>query len=159
MRQFIVSRAFIGLSLLLSCLVLHFFFSNYVFYKNDSASQSIHGLIHDRKNKGNEGQGKVNTKRDHSNQLILLSSNRSVTSDVQGNLGSPSVITSELVSNWLTDRWQGRSDTSDIIWQSKFWLINLLYKCNDDNSTSHLQLTILVDFILVYYEYRTVRII
>ena len=38
---------------------------------------------------------------------ILLSLNRSVRADVRGNLGPPSVITQESVSNWLTDRWQG----------------------------------------------------
>ena len=39
--------------------------------------------------------------------LILLSQNRSVRSDVRGNLGHPSVITNERVSDWLKDRWQG----------------------------------------------------
>jgi hypothetical protein len=39
--------------------------------------------------------------------LVLLSLNKSVRSDVRGNLGHPSVITQESVSNWLTDRWQG----------------------------------------------------
>jgi hypothetical protein len=144
MRQLRVFRAFIGLSFLLSCLVLHFLFSNYLFNKSDLASQSVYlktadssdlhsigpsiiegtdivsktlpletfhnepvGPNQDRKSKGNERQGQVDRKIDHSNQLILLSSNRSVTADVQGNLGPPSVITSESVSNWLTDRWQG----------------------------------------------------
>jgi hypothetical protein len=144
MRQLRVSRAFIGLSLLLSCLLLHFLFSDYLFNKSDLASQSVYhktadssglhsigpsitvevdiesktlpletfpnesiGLIKDRKSKENEDQAKVDRKVDNLNQLILLSSNRSVKADVQGNLGSPSVITSESVSNWLTDRWQG----------------------------------------------------
>ena len=40
---------------------------------------------------------------------ILLSLNRSVFADVRGNLGPPSVVTQESVSNWLTDRWQGIS--------------------------------------------------
>jgi hypothetical protein len=44
---------------------------------------------------------------DQSPPLVLLSLNKSVRSDVRGNLGHPSVITQESVSNWLTDRWQG----------------------------------------------------
>lgn len=145
MRQLRISRVVIGLSLLLSCLVLHFLFSNYLFNKSDLASQSVYlksadssglhsigpsiiveadivsktlpletfhnepmGPIQERKSKENEGQAEVDRKIDHSNRLILLSSNRSVTADVQGNLGPPSVITSESVSNWLTDRWQGK---------------------------------------------------
>jgi hypothetical protein len=144
MRQLRVSRAFIGLSLLLSCLVLHFLFSNYLFNKSDLVSQYVNvktadssglhsigpsiivradiesktlpletfhkesiGLAQDRKSKENEGQGKINSRVNHSNQLVLLSRYRSVTADVQGNLGPPSIITSESVSNWLTDRWQG----------------------------------------------------
>ena len=139
MRQLRVSRVFIGLSLLLSCLLLHFLFSNYLFNKSDLASQyvnvktadssGLHSIgpsiiveadivsktlpletfqpIQGRKSEENEGQAKVDRKIDHSNRLILLSSNRSVTTDVQGNLGPPSGITSESVSNWLTDRWQG----------------------------------------------------
>ena len=39
--------------------------------------------------------------------LLLLSKNKSVTSDVRGNLGPPSVITSESTEDWLKDRWQG----------------------------------------------------
>lgn len=46
---------------------------------------------------------------DTRNRPILLSLNRSVRADVRGNLGPPSVITHESVSNWLTDRWQGIS--------------------------------------------------
>ena len=38
---------------------------------------------------------------------VLLSQNKSVTSDVRGNLGPPSVITSESTEDWLKDRWQG----------------------------------------------------
>ena len=40
--------------------------------------------------------------------MILLSSNKSVISDVRGNLGPPSVITQELMEDWLKDRWQGK---------------------------------------------------
>jgi len=36
----------------------------------------------------------------------LLSAHRPVESDVRGNLGPPSVVTEESVSDWLTDRWQ-----------------------------------------------------
>ena len=39
--------------------------------------------------------------------LILLSLNKSVSSDVLGNLGHPSVITQEQIGDWLKDRWQG----------------------------------------------------
>ena len=39
--------------------------------------------------------------------LILLSLNKSVSSDVLGNLGNPSVITQEQIGDWLKDRWQG----------------------------------------------------
>ena len=55
----------------------------------------------------NKGQVKIHDAIRRSYPMMLLSSNRSVRSDAQGNLGSPSVITSESVSNWLTDRWQG----------------------------------------------------
>lgn len=155
MRQLRVSRAFVGLSLLLSCLVLHYLFSNFLFNKSDLAPQSVYvktadssglhsigpsiiagseiksktlpldtfhngplGFIQDSTSNGNGVQGKVKSKIGHSSKLILLSSNRSVTSDVQGNLGAPSVITSESMSNWLTDRWQGRLDTSDITFKT-----------------------------------------
>lgn len=47
------------------------------------------------------------SKEDLSAPLVLLSLNKSVRSDVRGNLGHPSVITQESVANWLTDRWQG----------------------------------------------------
>ena len=57
--------------------------------------------------KGKEGLEKK--KSSHAYPMILLSSNRSVKSDVRGNLGPPSVITSESISNWLTDRWQGET--------------------------------------------------
>ena len=65
-------------------------------------------LEHIQSKVGNEGQKWVSNEREHKHPTILLSSNRSVKSDVQGNLGPPSVITSESISNWLTDRWQGK---------------------------------------------------
>ena len=37
----------------------------------------------------------------------LISENKPVTSDVRGNLGEASCITSEVIIDWLTDRWQG----------------------------------------------------
>lgn len=46
--------------------------------------------------------------------LILLSINKSVESNVRGNLGPPSVITQELVGDWLKDRWQGTSSSMKI---------------------------------------------
>ena len=41
-----------------------------------------------------------------------LSCGLSANSDVQGNLGPPSVVTSQRVSNWLKDRWQAAKDMS-----------------------------------------------
>lgn len=41
---------------------------------------------------------------------ILLSAGRPATSDVRGNLGPASVITSEKTADWLRDRWQAASD-------------------------------------------------
>jgi len=41
---------------------------------------------------------------------ILLSAGRPATSDVRGNLGPASVITSEKTADWLKDRWQAAAD-------------------------------------------------
>jgi len=58
-------------------------------------------------NRAQESEKKTTIKK---NSLImverLLSANRPVESDVRGNLGPPSVVTEENVSDWLTDRWQ-----------------------------------------------------
>lgn len=43
---------------------------------------------------------------------VCLSCGLSANSDVQGNLGPPSVVTSQTVSNWLKDRWQAAKDMS-----------------------------------------------
>lgn len=65
-------------------------------------------LEHIQNKGGNEVQKWFTNEKKHKYPMILLSSNRSVKSDVQGNLGPSSVITSESISNWLTDRWQGK---------------------------------------------------
>lgn len=44
-------------------------------------------------------------------QSALISSMKPVTSDVRGNLGPASAITNERMEDWLTDRWQGTSDS------------------------------------------------
>jgi hypothetical protein len=42
----------------------------------------------------------------------LLSLGKPVTSDVRGNLGPPSVVTSESMEDWLGDRWQAVCGTA-----------------------------------------------
>lgn len=42
-------------------------------------------------------------------ELQLVSQNKPVISDVRGNLGPASCITNETMSDWLTDRWQGKT--------------------------------------------------
>ena len=40
-------------------------------------------------------------------EMFLLSLSKPVVADVRGNLGPPTVVTNENVSDWLKDRWQG----------------------------------------------------
>lgn len=135
MRLFLPCRFFIGLSLLFSCVIFRFVFTSIRPSTGHLRSQSVNeesSLSSDSRNMGQSEiigadtkskelllktfhndslehiQTKVSYEREHKRPMILLSSNRSVKSDVQGNLGSPSVITSESISNWLTDRWQGK---------------------------------------------------
>lgn len=136
MRLFLPCRFFIGLSLLTSCLIFRCVFTSILPSTGFLRSQSVNdetslssdlrsmgqseskelllktfqneSLEHIQDKGGNEGQNSFFDERKQTYPMILLSSNRSVKSDVQGNLGSPSVITSESVSNWLTDRWQGK---------------------------------------------------
>lgn len=54
--------------------------------------------------------------------IILLSFNRPVTSDVRGNLGSPSVVTNENVNDWLKDRWQAAKNMNGEPIPGEHWL-------------------------------------
>jgi hypothetical protein len=40
-------------------------------------------------------------------QITMISLNKTVSSDVRGNLGPPGMVTNERVEDWLKDRWQG----------------------------------------------------
>lgn len=56
----------------------------------------------------------------------LLSENKPVTADVRGNLGPPSVITSESTADWLKDRWQGmyRCKSCSVITVMQVWILS-----------------------------------
>lgn len=65
---------------------------------------------------------------------ILLSNGCPVKADVRGNLGQPSVITNELVDDWLTDRWQAAKNMNgDPIPGVHFVEIDLLKECYISN--------------------------
>ena len=51
-------------------------------------------------------------KQSPTGKTIVLSAGRPVTSDVRGNLGPSSVVTNDVVTDWLKDRWQAASDMS-----------------------------------------------
>lgn len=53
---------------------------------------------------------------------ILLSNGKPVTSDVRGNLGPASVVTSEVIADWLKDRWQAASDMGGTPIRGQHWL-------------------------------------
>lgn len=55
-------------------------------------------------------------------QPRLLSAGKPVTSDVRGNLGPPSVVTSETMEDWRTDRWQAAADMSGSPIPGPHWL-------------------------------------
>jgi len=54
--------------------------------------------------------------------VVVLSAGRPVSSDVHGNLGPASVVTSESVADWLADRWQSASDMSGTPIPGEHWL-------------------------------------
>lgn len=60
----------------------------------------------------------------------LLSAHRPVTSDVQGNLGPPGVVTDEKTADWLKDRWQSaRNMMGDPIPGEHFLEVDLQRLC------------------------------
>lgn len=64
-------------------------------------------------------QSVVNTS---SSTEILLSAGRPATSSVRGNLGPPSVVTSEVMNDWLADRWQAAADMSGTPLPGEHWV-------------------------------------
>lgn len=52
----------------------------------------------------------------------LLSLHRPATADVRGNLGPASVVTSEVVEDWLADRWQAAGDMSGTPLPGPHWV-------------------------------------
>lgn len=52
----------------------------------------------------------------------MVSANRPVTASAAGNLGPPSVVTSEATSDGLTDRWQAASDMHGTPLPGQHWL-------------------------------------
>ena len=53
----------------------------------------------------------------------LLSLARPATGSVRGNLGPPSVVTSEVMDNWLQDRWQAASDMNGTPIPGEHWIV------------------------------------
>jgi hypothetical protein len=53
---------------------------------------------------------------------LLLSAGLPATSDVRGNLGEPSVVTSERVADWLADRWQAAANMQGAPIPGEHWL-------------------------------------
>jgi allantoicase len=52
----------------------------------------------------------------------LLSANKPVTADVDGNLNLPGIVTQEAVANWLTDRWQCARDLTGKAIPGDHWI-------------------------------------
>ena len=71
---------------------------------NMGTSNSKNSVITASDEKEVQGRPKPNGKARN------LLSGKSVTSDVKGNLGPPSVVTNENIADWLKDRWQAASD-------------------------------------------------
>jgi allantoicase len=55
--------------------------------------------------------------------MVLLSQDRHVLSSVRGNLGPPSVVVSEIMDDWLTDRWQAARNMGGDPIPGRHWLI------------------------------------
>jgi hypothetical protein len=67
---------------------------------------------------------------DVTQDIVLLSSNRPVKSDVRGNLGPAQVITSETMNDWFADRWQAAKDMSGRPILGEHWVeIDLQRNC------------------------------
>jgi hypothetical protein len=71
---------------------------------------------------GDENDGAARTLPRVPKRATLVSANRPVTASAAGNLGPPSVVTSEAMSDWLTDRWQAASDMSGSPIPGSQWL-------------------------------------
>lgn len=57
-----------------------------------------------------------------SSEETLLSEGRPATSSVRGNLGPASVVTSEVMNDWLADRWQAAADMSGTPLPGEHWV-------------------------------------
>jgi len=65
-----------------------------------------------------------------SSTAVVLSTGRPASSDVRGNLGPASVITSEKTDDWLADRWQAASNMGGTPIPGSHWVeIDLLRLC------------------------------
>lgn len=95
----------------------------------EMANPKVVELVESPRDKNSSGTSQVNQRSSsfraidspvqHYENVAL---NRPVTSDVRGNLGPASVITNDVVSDWLKDRWQAASNMNGDPIPGEHWL-------------------------------------